>query len=211
MKNIKTELKYVQEKLIKSIQAVSRVSMSESNSEAVTDKRLGDILDCVEDACITARGVIDKYRVMKPFTENAKKEKIISDIVGSIEVTNQGWVHISLNTLLPNCRYKTNAYMQDTLIRLMEECEESLPMFKKAFLAIVEYCDYDNREVFDQDNKAWKMIPNAIKGRVVEDDEQFSLDIGLFSKISETPSCHIYVVDEAQLNDFTYYLSNDLL
>lgn len=211
MKNIKIELKYVQEKLIKSIQAVSRVSMSESNSETVTDKRLGDILDCVEDACITARGVIDKYRVMKPFTENAKKEKIISGIVGSIEVTNQGWVHISLNTLLPNCRYKTNAYMQDTLIRLMEECDEPLPMFKKAFLAIVEYCDYDNREVFDQDNKAWKMIPNAIKGRVVEDDEQFSLDIGLFSKISATPSCHIYVVDESQLNDFTYYLSNDLL
>lgn len=211
IEKLKTELKHVQEKLIKSIQAVSRVSMTESSSEAVTDKRLGDILDCIEDTCITARTVIDKYRVMKPFSENAKKEKTISEVVGGIEVTNQGWVHITLNTLLSNCRYKTNAYLQDTLIRLMEECDEPLPMFKKAFLAIVEYCDYDSREVFDQDNKAWKMIPNAIKGRVVEDDEQFSLDIGLFSKISATPSCHIYVVDESQLNDFIYYLSNDLL
>lgn len=75
MDNLKKELKYVQEKLITSIQAVSRVSMSESNSEMVIDKKLGDIIDSVESACITARNVIDKYRIMKPFTENAKKEK----------------------------------------------------------------------------------------------------------------------------------------
>ena len=55
------------------------------------------------------------------------------------------------------------------------------------------------------------MIPNAIKGRVVKDDEQFRLDIGLFSKMSDTPACHIYVIPSTQLNDFTYYLSNNLL
>ena len=38
MDNLKKELKYVQEKLITSIQAVSRVSMSESNSETVINK-----------------------------------------------------------------------------------------------------------------------------------------------------------------------------
>ena len=65
MDNLKKELKYVQEKLITSIQAVSRVSMSESNSETVIDKKLGDIIDSVESACITARNVIDKYRIMK--------------------------------------------------------------------------------------------------------------------------------------------------
>lgn len=48
MDNLKKELKYVQEKLITSIQAVSRVSMSESNSETVIDKKLGDIIDSVE-------------------------------------------------------------------------------------------------------------------------------------------------------------------
>ena len=65
MDNLKKELKYVQEKLITSIQAVSRVSMSESNSETVINKKLGDIIDSVESACITARNVIDKYRIMK--------------------------------------------------------------------------------------------------------------------------------------------------
>ena len=62
MDNLKKELKYVQEKLITSIQAVSRVSMSESDSETVIDKKLGDIIDSVESACITARNVIDKYK-----------------------------------------------------------------------------------------------------------------------------------------------------
>lgn len=85
---------------------------------------------------------------------------------------------------------------------------------KKAALnadAIKRMKEYGNREVFDQDNKSWKMIPNAIKGRVVKDDEQFRLDIGLFSKISEIPSCHIYVIPHRQLSDFMYYLSKDLL
>ena len=211
MDTLKKELKYVQETLIRSIQAISRVSMSESKSEQVIDKRLGDILDTGESACVTARCVIDRYRIMKPFSENGKKEKIISKVAGEIEVTAEGWLHIKLNTLLPNCRYKTNSYIQDTLTRLLEECDKPLPMFDKAFLAIVEYCDYDNREVYDQDNKSWKMIPNAIKGRVVKDDEQFRLDIGLFSKISDTPACHIYVIPQTQLSEFMNYLSNDLL
>ena len=211
MDTLKKELKYVQETLIRSIQAISRVSMSESKSEQVIDKRLGDILDTVESACVTARCVIDRYRIMKPFSENGKKEKIISKVAGEIEVTAEGWLHIKLNTLLPNCRYKTNSYIQDTLTRLLEECDKPLPMFDKAFLASVEYCDYDNREVYDQDNKSWKMIPNAIKGRVVKDDEQFRLDIGLFSKISDTPACHIYVIPQTQLSEFMNYLSNDLL
>lgn len=209
--NLKNELKYVQNQLIDAIQAVSKVSMSESKSEHVIDKRLGDILDTVESACVTARCVIDKYRIMKPVNENLKKEKIISKVIGEIEVTAEGWVHIKLNTLLPNCRFKTNSYIQDTLRRLIGECEQKLPMFDKAFLAIVEYCNYENREVFDQDNKSWKMIPNAIKGRVIKDDEQFRLDIGLFSKMSDTPACHIYVIPEIQLREFMDYLSNDLL
>ena len=43
--------------------------------------------------------------------ENAKKEKIISEVTGIAEVTTEGWLHIKLNTLLPNCRYKTNGYI----------------------------------------------------------------------------------------------------
>lgn len=75
MDNLKKELKYVQEKLITSIQAVSRVSMSESDSETVIDKKLGDIIDSVESACITARNVIDKYRIMNRFRKMQRRKK----------------------------------------------------------------------------------------------------------------------------------------
>lgn len=211
MNNLKNELKYVQEKVIRTIQAISRVSMSESVSASVLDKRLGDITDCLEEACVEARRTVEKYRPSLPFEGGAKEQSAVSKIAGEIEVTAEGWVHITLNTLLPNCRYKTNRYMHDTLMRLLESCPDTLPKFEHAFLAIVEYCDYESRTVFDQDNKAWKAIPNALKGRVFEDDDQFRLDIGLFTKMSENMSCQIYVIPEEQLNDFMYYLSNDLL
>ena len=35
--------------------------------------------------------------------------------------------------------------------------------------------------MFDQDNKGWKAIPNALKGLVVEDDDQQSLELALLS------------------------------
>ena len=75
MDNLKKELKYVQEKLITSIQAVSRVSMSESNSETVIDKKLGDIIDSVESACITARNVIDKISYYETVYGKCKEGK----------------------------------------------------------------------------------------------------------------------------------------
>ena len=35
--------------------------------------------------------------------------------------------------------------------------------------------------MFDQGNKGWKAIPNALKGLVVEDDDQQSLELALLS------------------------------
>ena len=95
--------------------------------------------------------------------------------------------------------------------RLLGEFEKPLPRFDKAFMAIIEYCDYDSRRVYDQDNKGWKMIANAIKGRMIEDDDQFHLDIGLFAKYSSDLACHIYILPEQDLCDFMYYLSKNLL
>lgn len=63
----------------------------------------------------------------------------------------------------------------------------------------------------DQDNKSWKVYLNATRVEWLKDDEQFRLDLGLFSKISDTPACHIYVIPQTQLSEFMNYLSNDLL
>ena len=45
-------------------------------------------------------------------------------------------------------------------------------LLRKAILIIDEHCDLKNHQVFDQDNKGWKAIPNALKGLLVEDDDQ---------------------------------------
>ena len=59
---------------------------------------------------------------------------------------------------------------------------------------IDEHCDIAARQVYDQDNKAWKAISNALKGRVVADDDQYSLGVCLLSRRSSEAECHIYVL-----------------
>jgi hypothetical protein len=126
-------------------------------------------------------------------------------ISGSAEVNDYGWVHIKMNALLPNCRFGAPLYISDTVTRLLDEyerCGRSLPRFGAAMLVIDEHCDIKSRNVFDQDNKAWKAIPNAVKGRLVPDDDQFTLNVALISQISETPVCHIYLLPKNEAADF---------
>lgn len=128
-----------------------------------------------------------------------------SPVTGKIEVDHFGWVHITLNTLLPNCRYRTPEFLQQTITRLLEDYRQTrgkLPWFKKALLVINEHCDLQNRQVYDQDNKGWKAIPNAIKGVLVPDDDQFTLELALLSTLDQMPSCHIYVLPAAEADDF---------
>ena len=128
-----------------------------------------------------------------------------SEIAGKIEVNLFGWVHITLYTLLPNCRYRTPEFLQETISRLLQSYTRTkgpLPWFEKALLVINEHCDLRNRQVFDQDNKGWKAIPNAIKGVVVPDDDQFTLELALLSTMDRMPSCHIYILPVEEAGDF---------
>lgn len=58
-------------------------------------------------------------------------------------------------------------------------------------LVIDEHCSVDGRHIFDQDNKGWRSVSNAIKGRPVPDDDQFTLALALISEKSEMNVCHI--------------------
>ena len=78
-------------------------------------------------------------------------------------------------------------------------------------MAIIEYCNYDNHNALDNDNKGWKMIPNALKGRVIEDDTQFNLSIGLFTKVSENIRCEIYVMAPENAAEFMEDMYSDLI
>lgn len=128
-----------------------------------------------------------------------------SKVTGKIEVDQFGWVHITLYTLLPHCRYRTPEFLQETVSRLLQSYTRSkgpLPWFEKALLVIDERCDLRNRQVFDQNNKGWKAIPNAIKGVVVPDDDQFTLELALLSTLDQMPSCHLYILPAEEAGDF---------
>lgn len=95
--------------------------------------------------------------------------------------------------------------------RLLDSYDGELPYFESAFLAIVEHCNNENHNALDNDNKGWKMIPNVLKGRVIKDDSQFILSIGLFAKISEDVRCEIYVLPPEDGGIFMDLLSQDML
>lgn len=124
-------------------------------------------------------------------------------ITGFIEVTPEGWLYIRLDTLLPHCRYGSVAAIYDAITALLSGIREQLPSFEKAFLIIDEHSDESNRRVFDQDNKAWKAIPNALKGWVFADDDQDTLSICLLSKKSPEGVCHVWVLPD---DDIFYYI-----
>lgn len=45
------------------------------------------------------------------------------EIAGSVEMLGYSWVHITLNTLLPHCRFQPPEWFSDTIRRLLDEYE----------------------------------------------------------------------------------------
>ena len=165
----------------------------------------------LENLCVRSRTVVEKYRPPSVTESINKVNDNIENICGSIEVTGNGWLHITLHTLLPNCKYRISNYIGDTIGRLIQNCGYKLPYFEKAFMAIVEYCNYENHNALDNDNKGWKMIPNALKGSVIEDDSQFVLSVGLFAEMSEDIRCEIYVMPPEDGSLFMEMLSSGMV
>ena len=73
-------------------------------------------------------------------------------------------------------------------------------------MAIVEFCNFDNHNALDNDNKYWKMIPNSLKGKIIKDDTQFYLSLGLFTKMSQDLHCDIFVLPQNDMAKFVEIL-----
>lgn len=134
------------------------------------------------------------------------------EAAGFVERLGYGWLHIQLNTLLPHCRYQPSEWLSDTIRRLLDEYVaggSELPYFKEAMLVIDEHCGVKGRHIFDQDNKGWKAVSNAIKGRLIPDDDQHTLALALLSTRSELDVCHITLLDIVDAADFFAYHSGD--
>ncbi|MDL2288468.1 hypothetical protein LJC32_03695 [Oscillospiraceae bacterium OttesenSCG-928-F05] len=165
---------------------------------------LRSLLNLLESATMQTRNAYEqsadgldsgKYggKVLKPIS-----------VAGRVELIESAWLHIRLNTLLPHCRFQTPAFLTDTITRLLNEFQSAhgeLPFYNRALLVIDEHCDVGHRTL-DQDNKGWKAVPNALKGRVFPDDDQKCLDLALLSKEASEPACHIYVLAKEDASDF---------
>ena len=124
-----------------------------------------------------------------------------------------GWLHITINTLLPHCRYQSPNWLSDTIRRLLdsyEACGKELPFFERAMLIIDEHTAMEGRHIFDQDNKGWKAVSNAIKGRLIPDDDQHTLAVALLSTaVQSQECCHITVLPLSDAHDFFSAHSSD--
>ena len=144
-----------------------------------------------EAATLELRKLCERYA---PGSGGFAKKPILPsmDVTGSVEAFGYGWLHITINTLLPHCRYQSPNWFSDTIRRLLdsyEACGKELPFFERAMLIIDEHTAMEGRHIFDQDNKGWKAVSNAIKGRLIPDDDQHTLAVALPS--SAVQSCLI--------------------
>ena len=164
--------------------------------------RIEAALFLAEKLAIALRSAYERNWSESPAPQKPPPE--ICRPAGSICVMECGWLHIQLNFLLPHCQFAAPSYLHDTLTRLLQgySGRHRLPFFKKALLVIDEWSDLASRQVYDQDNKGWKAIPNALKGAVIQDDDQYDLDIALLSRFSPQAVCHIYVLDAQEADAF---------
>lgn len=130
----------------------------------------------------------------------------VREVTGSVNIMEYSWLHITLKTVLPHCRFQAPAWLSDTIRRLLDDYEASgglIPCYRNgAVLFIDERSNVVGRHVYDQDNKGWKAVSNALKGRVFPDDDQYSLGVVLLSSLNEENITHITVVDMAEAGDF---------
>jgi len=132
---------------------------------------------------------------------------------GYAELSEWGWLQITVYTLLPHCRFQPPTWLSDTIGRILDEYEAQgmrLPFFERAMLVIEEQSDIDGRHIFDQDNKGWKAVSNALKGRLFPDDDQYTLDVSLLSVRSNSNLCKITILDREYASDFFSVFTGNL-
>lgn len=201
--NITDEIANIQDMLGKAYADV-HANLLVARSGGANPNMLDRLLELTETAVIRLRNLTETVRLPMQIAHPEAKASP-GKWGGRIEVTENGWLHMELDSLLPTCHYKAPRLLVDNLSRLLSGCRDNgmvLPHFKRAMLVIDEHCSIENRQVYDQDNKAWKAIPNALKGVVFDDDDQFSLHLCLISTEAAVPSCHVYVLDQSDTDYF---------
>ena len=193
--NFNTELTIMKQK-VQSAEKNIDALIESARSPVKFNTLIDSAMQQMEVACIEMRRIAEVIRPQD--SKVLTSERSAKTIYGNINITDEGWLHIRLNTLLPH--YKVlggTQYISDSITRLLDICVSSgviLPSYKKAFLGIIEHCSVDCCEAFDSDNKGYKAVINTLKGRLFEDDNQFELSLGLFTEDDHENYCNIYVL-----------------
>lgn len=180
------------------------------DTEPLEETRLASALDKtaaqMEASTVELRNLCEAHRPRVGLWYGKPSAPYLA-VAGTARVTADGWLHIALNTLLPHCTRETPVWLTDTITRLLDSLEAGkarLPWFRRALLVLDEHCDVQNRQIYDNDNKGFKAVSNALKGRLLPDDDQFTMSVALLSTSSTLPACHIYVLPLADADDFFY-------
>lgn len=184
-----------------------------------TPEKVNTLLDAamqqIELCCLDMRVLCEKARPKLPAFRFGHAKYNHKDIYGEVNLMDNGWLDIRLNTLLPHCKVIGGTqYIADSVTRLLNDyCSAGgeLPCFEKAYMAIVEHCPFGGTDAFDNDNKGFKGVINALKGRLFNDDNQFELALGLFTVVDDDTCCHIYVTPFEEAGDFLYQMSAEML
>lgn len=104
-------------------------------------KTLEQTMEYFESAALELRRLCEQY---SPGTGGFSKKSVLPamDVTGSVEEFGYGWLHITLNTLLPHCRYQNPNWLADTISRLLDgyvACGKELPFYRRALLVIDEH------------------------------------------------------------------------
>ena len=184
-----------------------------------TKMKFNTLLDAamseLENCCITLRRFAEELRPQMEMEFQRPKNYFHEEIYGNVELTENGWLNIRLNALLPHCKNSGGTqYITDTITRLLNNFESEggkIPQFEKAFLAIVEHANEDVSDVFDHDNKGFKSVINAVKGRAFSDDNQYEMSLGMFTVLDADVCCHIYVLPYEDASEFLYLMQEEML
>ncbi len=204
----------MQEHLKKSdkfLDAIKNGCRTKMKFETLLDAAMSEM----ENACISMRRLAEEMRPQIEMDIQNADCCFHEEVYGTVTITENGWLDIRLNALLPHCKNAGNTqYVTDTITRLINNFEKEggiVPQFEKAFLAIVEHANEDASEVFDHDNKGFKAVINALKGRAFSDDNQYEMSLGMFTVIDADVCCHIFVTPYEEASDFLYLMQGEML
>jgi hypothetical protein len=180
------------------------------------DKALYE-LNAMSDVLQRLMAEIEETQYNNEFSEMEKEKSTYNTSAsGSVEIIGSGlgdapaWLHLRLEMLLPSSKNHTEVKRLSNTVTnpldLQSEYAGCVPQYERAFVVVIEHTSPEIVQSYDHDNKGFRAIPNALKGRLFGDDNQFTMSYAMFSVHDENdPHCDIYIIPVEDIVDFAMH------